>query len=237
MSNDNLKLWDSVKDTDNQYTKPIQIDGKEFTSIDGTYQIMRATEQWGSFGCDWGVRNPVFNNFEMGTSTSVVKKDGKEYTNITKLLMCIYNAELFYPGSNGEGSIFIEASRQITFFNGSADPFYSKSIATDALNKGLSKLGFSSDIYMKIDNNENNYSQGLQSYKDGKLKDFKDPFEGPGINIEEQNKNKKSEDELNIKFKEALDKKDYDEDKKKSLIAETSTFVKKSFIDGTIPEL
>jgi len=234
MSVNNLGFWESVSGTDGKYTYPINVDGKELTGINPTYQIMRATDEWGPMGIKWGVRNPVYDRYQIGKSVSVSEKDGKKYINTTLLLNCDYTAELYYPHDGAEGIIYIESSREITSFNGKLNNSFKKSLTADALNKGLSRLGFSSNIYMSIADD----AQGLQSYENNKIGDFKDPFSGPGIDLEKQeNINKKSEDELDIKFKEALDEKDYDEDKKKSLIAETSTFVKKSFIDGTIPEL
>jgi len=152
---DNLELWNKVSETDKDFKKPYKEGSTSLTAVSPLYNIKRATEQWGAFGCLWGVKDPVFKNIEIGRI--------ENGANTTILLICEYTAILFYP----EGEIPIESSKQITF-NGSVDVHYSKKCATDALSKGLSKLGFSSDVYMaEYGDNENNepHKKVLTSYK------------------------------------------------------------------------
>jgi len=53
---DNMRIWNYADKTDEKHTKHVAQRGG-FTSIGGTYQIMRATELWGPMGSTWGIRN------------------------------------------------------------------------------------------------------------------------------------------------------------------------------------
>lgn len=52
----NLELWDkvSITSTDEWVTKKVSYWTKKFTAIDAYHQIKDATEQWGTYGKDWG---------------------------------------------------------------------------------------------------------------------------------------------------------------------------------------
>ena len=50
---ENMSLWNSVNRTDPAHTKAVGF-GRGFTAIDAHYQIMRATETFGSVGTGWG---------------------------------------------------------------------------------------------------------------------------------------------------------------------------------------
>ena len=56
MSEDNLKLWNSVCETDPKYTKPVTFGFKQ-TAIDPQYQLRLGTEQWGQYGSKWGIKD------------------------------------------------------------------------------------------------------------------------------------------------------------------------------------
>ena len=49
----NLKLWDSVKETDEAFTKQVKQRGG-YTSITPQYQMQEATKQFGPYGLGWG---------------------------------------------------------------------------------------------------------------------------------------------------------------------------------------
>ena len=55
--NDNLKLWESVQETDPKHTRKANVGGNKITSIKPQYQVLKATEQWGSYGDKWGFKN------------------------------------------------------------------------------------------------------------------------------------------------------------------------------------
>jgi hypothetical protein len=124
-----LELWDSVQTTDPQYTKKVNQRGG-FTAIAAQSQIKRATEVFGIMGHGWGVEDEKFTVVE-GTS------------------MVLYTANLWYKFDTRTGSIPIHSSIKYGA-NGRYDDDFSKKVATDALTKGLSKLGFNADVFMGL---------------------------------------------------------------------------------------
>ena len=140
----NLSLWNLVCVTDPDVTKDVNV-GRQFTAICAQSQIKKATLLWGPIGGEWGVRDERHNVIEN---------------------YCIYTAELYYPG----GSIQIHADIEIIFYAGKRKGMYNedftKKTATDALTKGLSRLGFNADIFEgKFDDNK--YVAGLRAQKKG----------------------------------------------------------------------
>ena len=133
--NDNMKLWDSVCVTDPAVTKAVSMGQRKYTAICAQSQIKKATELWGPLGGAWAVNNEDFNI--IGNSN------------------CIYTANLIFPG----GVIRLHADIEIIFSSGKREGLYNddftKKVATDALTKGLSKLGFNADIFEgKFDDNK-----------------------------------------------------------------------------------
>jgi tyrosine-protein phosphatase YwqE len=122
-NNENMKLWNKVCETNPNNTKQAKIK-HEFTSICAQSQIKKATQIWGSFGKKWGVKDEKFN--------IILEKN-----------ICFYTALFYYP----EGSILIHSDIQIFYTKGSYNEDWTKKLATDALTKGLSKIGFNSDIF------------------------------------------------------------------------------------------
>ena len=125
----NLELWDTVETTDPQYTKKVNQRGG-FTAIAAQSQVKRATEVFGIMGHGWGVENEKFTTVE-GTT------------------MVLYTANLWYKFNTRTGAIPIHSSIKYGA-NGRYDDDFSKKVATDALTKGLSKLGFNADVFMGL---------------------------------------------------------------------------------------
>jgi len=129
MKHNKMSIWNDVCTTDPKYTKYVNQRGG-FTAIDAQYQVRTATEQFGPMGWGWGVKDETFNFIEG---------------------MVIYQAILFYHfGSDGNkrvaNEIPLHSSMQVK-------PDCVKAVATDALTKGLSKLGFNADVFLgKFDN-------------------------------------------------------------------------------------
>jgi hypothetical protein len=128
---DKMRIWDQVCKTDPKYTKKVNQRGG-FTAIDAQYQLMMATEMFGPIGYGWGVKDETFN---------IIGE------------MVIYQGILFYHygidgDSVGVNEIPIHSSLQVK-------PDCIKSVATDALTKGLSKLGFNADVFLgRFDDNQ-----------------------------------------------------------------------------------
>jgi hypothetical protein len=130
-SNKNTELWESVENTNSDYMKKVSTPFPHI-SIDAQYQILTATKLWGPYGNKWGVRNEIFTTVMTGND-----------------LVCnvIYTASLYYP--DGEFPINSDIF-MYRMANGKpkVNNDYIKKVSTDALTKGLSKLGFSADVFM-----------------------------------------------------------------------------------------
>jgi len=134
---DNMQLWNSVCVTDPQYTKRVNQRGG-FTAIGAQSQLMEATKVFGPFGKGFGVSDEKFTSFDM---------EG----------LALYQARLWFV-LNGETNVIhqfpIHSSIKFSV-NGRVDDDFAKKVATDALTKGLSKLGFNADVFLgKFDDNK-----------------------------------------------------------------------------------
>ena len=129
----NMKLWNSVETTDPKFTKKVNQRGG-FTAIGAQYQLRTATETFGPFGWGWGVKDERIEKWE-------------------DVGLAVYQATLWYNidayGTDDEtyGTIPIHSSIKYQN-NGRVDDDFMKKVATDALTKGLSKLGFNADVFM-----------------------------------------------------------------------------------------
>lgn len=165
MSNDNLKLWESVQKTDPAFTKPASKGAHNFTSVAPMYQNKKATEQFGVQGIGWGVvvGSEVFTEKEYGTTT-----------------ILSYDATMFFVLDGIRGEIPIHASEKSCYktngYNGKEgymkiDDEVRKKVVTNAKTKGLSELGFSADIFMGMFDDPNyvdylNFEMGLEKADD-----------------------------------------------------------------------
>ncbi|MBL4837636.1 MAG: hypothetical protein JKY34_08655 [Kordiimonadaceae bacterium] len=135
-----MRIWDAVEKTDPKYLKKISFGKRSFHTIDAQSQIMAATKLFGPIGSGWGYK-PTFK-LEDGASSRVVVcyivlwyKDPKT-TDITSL------CELSAVGT----SSFVK--------NDKVDEDAFKKAETDAVTKGLSRLGFNADVFLgRFDDN------------------------------------------------------------------------------------
>ena len=127
MSNENLKLWDSVTKTDPKALKEVNF-GRKFTAIDPYWQIKEATKLWGSYGITWG-----FKHIELTYELSTI--------GIVNFKGVFYYPEGEFPIINA-CSIYSDNART------KLDTDYAKKVETDTLTKALSKLGFSADVFL-----------------------------------------------------------------------------------------
>jgi hypothetical protein len=131
--NDNMKLWRSVETTDPKFTKKVNQRGG-FTAIGAQYQLRTATETFGPFGTGWGVRGETIEKWE-------------------DVGLAVYQAHLWYYYRT-DGLDVLELHEfpihsSIKYQNsGRIDDDFFKKVATDALTKGLSKIGFNADVFM-----------------------------------------------------------------------------------------
>ena len=133
MNKDNMKLWKAVEKTNPKYTKQVGF-GRKFTSINAQYQVMCATEKFGAFGQGWGIKNETFNPIIDGligyTATLWWKAE-----DMTELSLDCYSFD-------------INSSIATHNKSGKLDDECYKKVSTDALTKGLSKLGFNADVFL-----------------------------------------------------------------------------------------
>lgn len=127
MSKENMKLWNAVEKTNPKYTKQVGF-GRKFTTVNAQYQIRCATEQFGPLGKGWGVESEFFHPIIEG--------------------LIGYTAKLWWQDSDGKHSFDINASISTHSKAGKLDDECFKKVTTDALTKGLSKLGFNADVFM-----------------------------------------------------------------------------------------
>ena len=130
MSN-NLKLWDSVKETDKAFTKNVSQRGG-YTSITPQYQMQEATKAFGPYGLGWG-----FKSIDM------------DYSVIDSLGLVIVKAVFFYILDGKEGLFPINNTWPVK--QGSrVDSDFAKKAETNTMGKALSKLGFNADVFMGL---------------------------------------------------------------------------------------
>jgi len=125
----NLGLWNRVEKTNPKYTKPANIGGLKITAIAPQYQIMLATEQFGSYGKGFG-----FKSIEL------------DYTLIPVFKLVVFKGVFFFP--DGEFTIINSSKMYMDRKEEMVDADFAKKIETDALTKALSKLGFNADVFM-----------------------------------------------------------------------------------------
>jgi hypothetical protein len=123
----NMTLWDKVCKTNPKYTKKVNQRGG-FTAIDAQYQVQEATEQFGAFGEGWGIIDERFTPLDGG--------------------VMLYQATFFW--GEDKSNKFDISSSIIYNNNGRIDADFAKKVATDALTKALSKLGFNADIFLGL---------------------------------------------------------------------------------------
>jgi len=131
--NNNLKFWKSVETTDPKFTKKVSYGKRKYTSIDATYQIKKATSTWGQYGAKWGVK---------GCKYDYIRNHKNEIVEL------ILDAVFFWPGGS------FEMSTDIKYAIGGD---CRKKILTDLTTKSLSKLGFNTDVFLGL-HDDNKYT-------------------------------------------------------------------------------
>ena len=155
---ENIELWELVEKTDPAYTKQVSV-GRKFTTADPYYQLKIATATLGMYGTE---------NFR------VVNEDYNVIQIEKKVPFCLYTATLQYIFEGKSGAIPIHSDMQLFFAKGGYDKDWAKKIATDALTKGLSKIGFNTDIFLGMFE-DNKYVASLE--KEFSKKEDSEPWD------------------------------------------------------------
>jgi len=134
----NLFLWGQVEKTDPEFTTKVNQRGG-FTAIGAQYQIKNATELFGPFGHGFGVRD-------------------ESYTPILNDTLIVYTATFYYKYCDEAGDVngeFPISSSIRVMMGNKLDDDCVKKVQTDAITKGLSRLGFNADVFMgRFDGNK-----------------------------------------------------------------------------------
>ena len=137
MSRKNLTMWNKVEKTNPKYTKDARLGGMKITSINATYQVKQATEQFGCYGRGFGLSSIEYD---------IVPCHNDQ-------ILAIYKATFFYVQDGERFEFPISTSIFIQQFYASkgylkVDDNFAKKAETDMLTKALSKLGFNADVFM-----------------------------------------------------------------------------------------
>ena len=159
-----MKLWNAVEKTNPKYTKQVGF-GRKFTSINAQYQVMCATEQFGAFGKGWGIKNEFFTPIIEGligyTATLWWKAE-----DMTELSLDCYSFEI-------NSSIATHSKA------GKLDDECYKKVSTDAMTKGLSKLGFNADVFLGQYDDNRYVAQMEKEFNTPKPKQTSKPQQAP----------------------------------------------------------
>lgn len=135
MENENLKLWESVEETPKDLIKTIkQEDGTILNSIPAINRIKKATEKFGVYGLNWGLKDikhseqKLFQNLVLGNLEAI-------------FFYTLNNIKIEFEISNSISIVSSHDGKMKVNFS------YRKAIETDTVTKALSKLGFNADIY------------------------------------------------------------------------------------------
>lgn len=151
VNKNNLSIWEQVQETDRSMTRTGWLDGRDVTSINATYMVKQATEQFGPIGIGWGYEI-VEERYD--TAAPIYKEGeilGHEIDHTLRL-------KLWYmlDGKRGEVEHFGHTPFIMRSKNGPyTDHEAPKKSLTDALKKCLSMLGFSADIFMGLYDDQN----------------------------------------------------------------------------------
>lgn len=167
MDNQNLSIWNDVQETAPSGTKNGRVSGQNITSINGTYMVKRATEQFGPIGKGWG-----YNILEdVLVDAGPLIHNGEE---VCRGMLHTIKLELWYKQGEEQFSVvhyghtpYIYRSKNGPLVDWEAP----KKSLTDAIKKCLSMLGFSADIFLGMYDDQDYRSamevkEGIQKAED-----------------------------------------------------------------------
>tara|TARA_R110000796_G_scaffold76589_9_gene171237 strand:- start:1556 stop:2020 length:465 start_codon:yes stop_codon:yes gene_type:complete len=135
---DNLKLWNSVCESDPKYLKKVSFGSRSFTAIDPQYQVMKATDAFGPVGDGWGWH----------ADTAVHQLSNGDAAIIS-------NVSIWHGSQANVFGPFPGCRKLFDAAKGRLAEDAPKMSVTDGLTKGLSHLGFDADVFLgKMDGNK-----------------------------------------------------------------------------------
>jgi hypothetical protein len=146
-----LDLWNSVCVTPPEITKHVKRRGG-FTAVCAQAQRKNATELWGPYGKDWGMKNVT------------AQLIGEQITAGNPIAL-VMKGTFFFP--EGEFDVFGDHAWEV------GDDVYKK-LLTDITTKALSMLGFNADVFLGL-YDDNKYVAEQRKKSNEKKKDEKAP--------------------------------------------------------------
>lgn len=143
----NLELWDKVSKTDPSATKTSNQGGREQTSINGYWMIKQATEQFGMVGIGWGWE-VLEERWDNGAMIPIKQDDG--ITRLEQSKTHTIKLKLWFLSDGKRGEVIQYGHTQAIYkskWGVSDDGEAPKKSLMDAIKKALSMLGFCSDIF------------------------------------------------------------------------------------------
>jgi hypothetical protein len=134
----NMRVWMQVCVTDPEMTEKLSFGAHRYTTIDAQYQIKQATMVFGPCGRGWGIKDSKFEVLHIDPADP-------------HWSLLAFTAKLWFRDGDGEIGEFDIAS-DIELFENTKNGWKRmgdamKKVRTDAVTKGLSWLGFSSDVF------------------------------------------------------------------------------------------
>jgi len=145
-TNPNMALWEAVCKSDPKTLREFNTGRFSGTAIDPQAQRKRATEMFGPYGIGWGI-DPESEQFKVANMDS----------NNPLSTLVTYRATLWYKWGEERGEIPIGSDKAAFSSKGKLGSDFTKILRTDAMTKGLSELGFNSDVFenqLKFDGNK-----------------------------------------------------------------------------------
>lgn len=166
----NLVLWDSVEQTDPEYTKGYKgAGGFSGTAINAMYLVRKATEQFGPVGIGWGWTvlddrydkgAPIAHFVDVAGDKKAALSDHSELVHTLKI-------ELWYKVGDQIGKVTGYGHTPMVYSNKygiQTENEPAKKSLTDAIKKCLSMLGFSADVFLG-DYDDKDYVAQVQAEK------------------------------------------------------------------------
>ncbi|MFY1021173.1 hypothetical protein [Ectopseudomonas khazarica] len=147
-ANANMALWNSVQATDKAFTVTQNFDGRDITTINGTYVARRATEVFGPIGKGWGFEILV-DRFDQGAP--ITTGSGADFKVYAYEIVHTVQLKLWYL-RGGKKNYITQYGHTPFVRKGQYGPYTDfdapKKSVTDAMKKCLSLAGFSADVHM-----------------------------------------------------------------------------------------
>lgn len=162
-NNPKMAIWEQVKVTDKTFTKTVNFDGRDITSINGMYMVQRATELFGPIGKGWGYEVLV-DRFDQGAP--ILSNDGMAV--LAHEVMHTLQIKLWYVHGGKRNQVahygHTPYVSRTSYGKWKTDFDAPKKSLTDAIKKCLSMLGFCADVYLGM-YDDATYLEGLSLKK------------------------------------------------------------------------